>query len=81
MERVESRSEEIRGRVTPREKAMIEKYCKQREETVSDYVRSSVLTSMVMEGSGEAIGVLAKAARKAVEMKLEEWKALVAKAA
>ena len=41
---MEARSVTLQGRVTAKEKAMVEKHCERRGEPVSDYVRSAVFT-------------------------------------
>jgi hypothetical protein len=78
---MEARSQTLQGRVTPKEKAMVEKHCKVRGEPVSDYVRSAVLASMVFDGSGDALYVLADAAKRALKRRMEEWIETVPKVA
>lgn len=78
---MESRSQVLQIRVTPKERVMVEKHCKRRGEVVSEYGRSALLTCMIMEGSSEALAVLADAARVAVRKRLEEWIGQTAKVA
>lgn len=72
---MDMRTSELRVLVTAREKVMVQKHCKRRGETVSDYGRSAIVASMVMDGSGDAFGLLAEAARALAKRKLEEWTA------
>lgn len=71
--KMESRSQVLQVRVTPREKVMVEKHCHRRGEAVSEYLRSAALTCMVMEGSGDGLKVLGEAVRLAVRKRFEEW--------
>jgi len=78
---MEVRSQTLQGRVTPKEKVMVEKHCKLRGEPVSDYVRSAVLASMVFDGSGDALLVLADSAKQVLKRRMEEWIGSVARTA
>ncbi len=70
---MDMRTSELRVLVTEGEKAIVQKHCKRRGETVSDYGRSAILASMVMDGSGDALRLLADSARSLAKRRLEEW--------
>jgi hypothetical protein len=78
---MEARSVTLQGRVTLKEKAMVEKHCERRGEPVSDYVRSAVFTAMVFDGSGDALYVLGAAVKRSLKRRMEEWIETVPKVA
>ena len=51
----EERSEVINFRVTPKEKALIERLAKKEDVPVSGYIRGSVLMDMLTSGDAEAM--------------------------
>lgn len=57
----ETRSENMLFRVTKAEKELITKWAKKAAMTPSEYIRSTVLMGMVMEGEPEAIKIIMKA--------------------
>lgn len=57
----ETRSENMLFRVTKAEKELITKWAKKAAMTTSEYIRSTVLMGMVMEGEPEAIKIVMKA--------------------
>lgn len=57
----ETRSENMLFRVTKAEKRLITKWAEKAAMTPSEYIRSTVLMGMVMEGEPEAIKIVMKA--------------------
>ena len=57
----EARSENMLFRVTKAEKDLITKWAHKAAMTPSEYIRSTVLMGMVMEGEPEAIKIVMKA--------------------
>ena len=56
----DSKTETLQFKVTEHERKLIEKCAADEGTTVSKYVRGAVLMSMVMDGKGEAIKIVAK---------------------
>lgn len=53
------KSELLQFKVTPEERALIEKCAKKQDMTVSEYVRASLLMEMVLDGEVAALRIVA----------------------
>ncbi len=56
----DSKTETLQFKVTEQERKLIERCASEEGTTVSKYVRGAVLMSMVMDGTAEAIKIVAK---------------------
>jgi hypothetical protein len=64
----DARSELMQFKVTPQERALIEKCAKKQDASVSEYVRACLLMEMVLDGEMQAIKIVASTiGRKAVK--------------
>lgn len=64
----DARSELMQFKVTPQERALIEKCAKKQDASVSEYVRGCLLMEMVLDGEMQAIKIVASTiGRKAVK--------------
>ncbi len=67
------RTEVMQFRVTPREKALIEKYAHKQDVTVSQYVRGSLIMEMAtIEADVEAMKIVFKTIGKAAKDTLKQ---------
>jgi hypothetical protein len=63
-----AKSELMQFKVTPEERALIEKCAKKQDMSVSEYVRACLLMEMVLDGEVQAIKIVATTiGRKAVK--------------
>jgi uncharacterized protein (DUF1778 family) len=76
----ETRSELMQFKVTPQERALIEKCAQKEKTTVSDYIRGSLLMEMVLDGEMQALKIVAttigRKAVKALQKRAEQLQAL-----
>lgn len=76
----EVRSELMQFKVTPQERALIEKCARNQAMSVSEYVRASLLMEMVLDGEMQAIKIVAttigRKAVKALHKRAEQLEAL-----
>lgn len=74
------KSELLQFKVTPEERALIEKCAKKQDMTVSEYVRASLLMEMVLDGEVGALKIVAstvgRKAIKALQKRAEQLAAL-----
>ena len=72
-DRDSGRTENIVFRVTPQEKALLEKYAKKEGWTVSEYVRATMLTDMaMMQQDVEAMKIVFNSAKDKLAKKFNQ---------
>lgn len=75
-----ARTELMQFKVSPEERALIEKCAKKEKITVSEYVRTSLLMEMVLDGEFQAMKIVAttigRKAIKALQRRAEQLSAL-----